>query len=456
MPEVWSDLVLKGDVSLKQTPETATHSHILVLGPNNKVRKAERPKVMKVFDTLAELNAYLNDPNRYAGQLATCKEAEGDVFILNNTKDEWILAAQQGEPGPKGDKPDHNWSNTSLQFEKPDGSWGSYVDLQGPPGVPGQDGQDFSAFGTTYRDNGLLPSSMSRYLKILPDSVTKNPGFYTVNIVMQLTGFIGNHYFTAMRVMDFSLYVGPEESDYINVPSDLKVSHHSGIYVKLNTNTTPYEPQVTQPITDNNITLNIQTNPGEEGKTMLVGSHNLNQITGDHFDLRYKLQSQYHSMKIDLLTNLLINAYFQNWINQSTPEIWTADHNQQERSTESLEGEYSLRINHGFAYTGGRTDEQAFTDHNASGVPTQYTAEIWVKGWGDIRIGIQRPGYSVHDYGPWHSIMSQNWTKITFTTSKDNRLGSEGNFRIQHQRMSGLNDTDLRIDATGVEPSYQT
>lgn len=49
----------------------------------------------------------------------------------------------QGEPGPpgppgeKGDMPRHKWTGTKLQFEKPDGTWGKAVDLQGPKGDPG-------------------------------------------------------------------------------------------------------------------------------------------------------------------------------------------------------------------------------------------------------------------------------------------------------------------------------
>ena len=48
-----------------------------------------------------------------------------------------------GEPGPtgaageKGAKPDHQWRGTELRFEKPDGRWGKWTDLQGPRGRNG-------------------------------------------------------------------------------------------------------------------------------------------------------------------------------------------------------------------------------------------------------------------------------------------------------------------------------
>ncbi len=79
----------------------------------------------------------------------------------------------RGEPGPKGDKgdpgpqgeqgetgriPKHEWKNTKLRFEKPNGKWGEWIDLKAPlqvvavgrgsssgsgtPGVPGADGRE--------------------------------------------------------------------------------------------------------------------------------------------------------------------------------------------------------------------------------------------------------------------------------------------------------------------------
>ena len=46
----------------------------------------------------------------------------------------------EGPEGPKGDKPDHEWNSTSLSFENPDGTWGVFVDLQGPEGPQGPKG----------------------------------------------------------------------------------------------------------------------------------------------------------------------------------------------------------------------------------------------------------------------------------------------------------------------------
>lgn len=46
-----------------------------------------------VFDTLDQLNQYLANPARYAGQVVTCKEAEGKIFVLSNNKNQWLLAS---------------------------------------------------------------------------------------------------------------------------------------------------------------------------------------------------------------------------------------------------------------------------------------------------------------------------------------------------------------------------
>ena len=43
-----------------------------------------------VFLTVAMAQDYLSSPRRYQGQIMTCLEKEGSIFVLNNTKDTWI------------------------------------------------------------------------------------------------------------------------------------------------------------------------------------------------------------------------------------------------------------------------------------------------------------------------------------------------------------------------------
>ena len=47
---------------------------------------------------------------------------------------------QPGADGAPGPMPDHQWDGTRLRFEDPDGTWGPYVDLQGPRGRAGASG----------------------------------------------------------------------------------------------------------------------------------------------------------------------------------------------------------------------------------------------------------------------------------------------------------------------------
>ena len=59
----------------------------------------------------------------------------------------------EGPEGPPGPPPQHEWHGTQLRFENSDGTWGPYVDLQGPAGQ-----------GKTYvgavvqQTNGYFPS----------------------------------------------------------------------------------------------------------------------------------------------------------------------------------------------------------------------------------------------------------------------------------------------------------
>lgn len=52
-------------------------------------------------------------------------------------------AGQRGDKGEKGDTgpmPDHEWRGTELRFQKPDGTWGAWVDLRGAKGSRGERG----------------------------------------------------------------------------------------------------------------------------------------------------------------------------------------------------------------------------------------------------------------------------------------------------------------------------
>lgn len=49
---------------------------------------------------------------------------------------------RDGEMGERGPAPEHEWDGTALRFQDPDGTWGDFVDLEGPTGKDGKDGRD--------------------------------------------------------------------------------------------------------------------------------------------------------------------------------------------------------------------------------------------------------------------------------------------------------------------------
>jgi hypothetical protein len=91
--------------------------------------------------------------------------------FLDQAKGDPGPAGPQGRPGEKGgqgekgDKPDHQWRGTELRFEKPDGAWGKWVDLQGPRGKRGGGG---GAPGTSF-DPAAIP--------VLPDLLLETDYF---------------------------------------------------------------------------------------------------------------------------------------------------------------------------------------------------------------------------------------------------------------------------------------
>lgn len=71
------------------------------------------------------------------GEWGTAVDLKGDQGIQGIQGEE----GPKGEQGEKGDKPAHEWSGTSLRFEMPNGSWGTYVNLIGPQGIQGEKGE---------------------------------------------------------------------------------------------------------------------------------------------------------------------------------------------------------------------------------------------------------------------------------------------------------------------------
>lgn len=85
------------------------------------------------------------------------READNEAFELRRAE---IVDAARGEKGEKGDvgpRPDHQWKGSKLRFEKPDGTWGDYVDLKGPKGEDGKRVVVLSGGGNSGAGLDVLP-----------------------------------------------------------------------------------------------------------------------------------------------------------------------------------------------------------------------------------------------------------------------------------------------------------
>lgn len=86
-----------------------------------------------IFDDGTNVGIGLTNP---AAKLDVAGSIAVNNTVVINSLGQWI-GDPTGLQGPQGDKPAHQWSSTSLRFENPDGSWGAYVDLEGPQGPTG-------------------------------------------------------------------------------------------------------------------------------------------------------------------------------------------------------------------------------------------------------------------------------------------------------------------------------
>jgi hypothetical protein len=78
----------------------------------------------------------------------------GAILTTSGTQGGVGATGPQGLTGPKGDTPAHVWIGTGLQFQNPDGSWGSLIDLRGLTGATGPAG----ATGATGATGAAGPS----------------------------------------------------------------------------------------------------------------------------------------------------------------------------------------------------------------------------------------------------------------------------------------------------------
>ncbi len=61
----------------------------------------EHHNIGLTFLTTELMNEYLLNPKRYAGQIATCQEEEGKLFVLSNSTNLWLIASGNEEDKDK-------------------------------------------------------------------------------------------------------------------------------------------------------------------------------------------------------------------------------------------------------------------------------------------------------------------------------------------------------------------
>lgn len=119
MKEAVSDLT-----ALESQIQDPAYAAILTCNNDSKLRWNGSAWVcLTETDPNYETYAKTDLPNCSAGQALTSKNG-GTAFECTTIP-----------IGEKGEKPAHQWSGTSVRFQTPSGSWGSYSNLRGPKGT---------------------------------------------------------------------------------------------------------------------------------------------------------------------------------------------------------------------------------------------------------------------------------------------------------------------------------
>jgi len=77
------------------------------------------------------------EPGQDAVSIKSVQLIDYQLVIRLTDDTVYELGNVRGEKGEKGEMPDHEWRQTSLRFEKPDGTWGKWVNLKGDKGSTG-------------------------------------------------------------------------------------------------------------------------------------------------------------------------------------------------------------------------------------------------------------------------------------------------------------------------------
>lgn len=121
LESTWNNLDNQAD----QLKDHATLSKLVAQCSNNEQLQWSAAQnawqCVEEVDPIARTFAKTDLPSCGDNQVLT--EATPTTFVCVNMPD-----------GDQGDTVRHQWSGTSLRFENPNGTWGSYVNLKGPKG----------------------------------------------------------------------------------------------------------------------------------------------------------------------------------------------------------------------------------------------------------------------------------------------------------------------------------
>ena len=153
--------------------------------------------------------------------------------------------------------------------------------------------------------------------------------------------------------------------------------------------------------------------------------------------------------------NMLANWHFEEWEDgDDRPDSWTGSHafttNWHQDEEYTLEGQYSVRV----GGAGERTLRQLGEDLVAPlDTETEYYAEVWVLGSGQVEVGIEGPDGD-NDWSDPVELDNAGWTRIShvYTTSED--AGDDGGLEIKTDDAGGASpSTTLYIGAAWLDTS---
>lgn len=119
-------------------------------------------------------------------------DAQRLAQAVQQAKGEPGAPGAQGDQGEMGPMPDHEWRGTRLRFEKPDGTWGEFVELRGPKGARGDRGASGSG-GNGSGGAGLDPSGlgMATDMPLPTEMLVQQGGAWVRATWAQIVGWLG-------------------------------------------------------------------------------------------------------------------------------------------------------------------------------------------------------------------------------------------------------------------------